>query len=102
MKGQSRPEEDFLMVLEGMSQTVTGRVVAQIGDPIQKMVYTFIKGNAGGNYMKRKGICSCCQEVEEDWTRFDSWEEIGERVGKLWFIEAVVRGMCEEKPVLNG
>ena len=90
------------MVLGGIAQTVTGRIVAQIGDPIQKMVYTFVKGEAGGNYMKRKGVCSCCREVEEDWTMFDSWEEIGERVGRLWFIEAVVRGMCGEKPELHG
>ena len=90
------------MVLDGMTQTVTGRIVAQIGDPFQKMVYTFIKGEAGGNYMKRKGICSCCQEVEEDWTMFNSWEEIEDRVAKLWFIEAVARGMCGEKPALHG
>lgn len=86
------------MVLEGIPQNITGRIVAQIGDPFQKMVYTFIKGLAGGNYMKRKGICSCCQEVEEDWIMFDSWEDIKDRVANLWFIEVVVKGMCDEKP----
>lgn len=90
------------MVLGGIAQTVTGRIVAQIGDPFQKMVYTFIKGNAGGNYMARKGICSCCQEVEQDWIMFDSWEDIEGCIGKNWIIELVVRGMCEEKPKLNG
>jgi len=94
--------QEFTMNLEGVIQIVTGRIVAQIGDPFQKMVYTFIKGTAGGNYMKRKGVCSCCGEVEDDWTMFNSWEEIEERVAKLWFIEAVVRGMCEEKLKLDG
>ena len=94
--------EEFEMVLGGIAQTVTGRIVAQIGDPFQKMVYTFVKGEAGGNYMKRKGVCTCCGEVEEDWTMFESWEEIEDRVAKLWFIEAVVRGMCNEKPALHG
>ena len=99
MKPQPETSQEFEMVLGGIAQTVTGRIVAQIGDLFQKMVYTFIKGEARGNYMKRKGVCTCCGEVEEDWTMFESWEEIGERVGNLWFIEAVVKGMCEEKPL---
>jgi len=106
-KTQSKPEEDFLMVLEGMSQTVTGRIVAQVGkDPALETVYVFIKGEAGGNYLRRIGICSCCNEIEEDWTMFQSWEELKERLEeraeKLWLLKIIAGRMCGEKPELHG
>lgn len=93
--------QEFLMVLDGVAWTVTGRIVAQVGDPARKMVYAFVKGEAGGNYLRRKGVCSCCQEIEEDWTRFDSWEELKERVGESWVLELAARGMCERQGNLH-
>ena len=97
--------QEFRMVLDGVAWTVTGRIVAQVGDPARKMVYTFIKGETGGNYLQRRGVCSCdqCQgqEEKEDWLRFDSWEELRERAGEIWLLELVARGMCERTANLH-
>jgi len=95
------PPQEFRMVLDGVAWTVNGRIVAEIGDPARKMVYTFVKGEAGGNYLRRRGRCSCCDEEKEDWNRFNSWEDIQERTGNIWVLEVVARGMCERTANLH-
>lgn len=92
-----KENQEFIINLEGIIQAIDGRIVAQVENPFKKMVYTFIKGSAGSNYLKRRGVCSCCQEIEEDWTMFNSWEELEERIGKGWLLEVVARGMCERQ-----
>lgn len=85
--------EDFFIVIEGLPQTISGKVVTQIGDPARQMSYTFIKGNDGGNYVKRKGKCSCCEEIQEDCIKFESWEELKEYTGEGWVFETVFNSM---------
>lgn len=103
IKPQPKTSQEFTMNLGGVIQIVTGRFVVQVGkDPTKEMVYVFVKGEAGGNYLNRTGTCSCCNEVEEDWTMFQSWEELEERLEeqpeKLWLLKIIAGRMCGEKP----
>ena len=95
--------QEFTMNLGGVIQIITGEIVGQVGkDPTQEMVYVFVKGEAGGNYLRRIGTCSCCNEVEEDWIMFNFWEELEERLEeqpeKLWLLKIIAGRMCGEKP----
>ncbi len=85
--------EIFSMVLDGMPCEISGRIVTKIGDPARQMSYTFIKGNDGNNYVKRKGKCSCCEEIQEDYIKFDSLRELQEYTGESWIFEAVFNSM---------
>ncbi len=86
--------ESFFVVLDGVPQSITGQIVTQIGDPARQMSYVFIKGEDGGNYMKRRGTCSCCQEEQEDWIKLKTWQELKEYTGDAWIFEAVANSMC--------
>ena len=94
--------QEFTMNLEGVIQIVIGKFVGQVGkDPTQEMVYVFVKGEAGGNYLRRIGTCSCCNEVEEDWIMFNFWKELEERIEeqseKLWLLKIIAGRMCEQQ-----
>lgn len=99
MKDPQLISESFFIVLDGMPCTVTGKIVAQIGIPAPPpdppMVFTFIKGNDGNNYVKRKGKCSCCEEFQEDCIKFQTLKELQEYAGDSWLFEAVFNSMHE-------
>lgn len=85
--------ENFFMVLDGVPCEISGRIVTQIGDPARQMTYVFIKSDDGGNYVKRRGTCSCCSEEQEDWFKFESYGELKEHTGNAWIFEAVANSM---------
>ncbi len=89
------------MVIDGVPQTITGKIITKIGDPARQLTYTFIKGDDRGNYVKRRGTCSCCQEKQEDWFKFESYTELKEYVGDAWVFEAVANSMCEPSKELH-
>lgn len=90
---------DKYLVVEGPP---AGRLVARVGDPARQTVFTFIKGEDGGNYAGRRGPCSCCQEVQEDWLRFDSWEDLAPYFPeKNWLYEMIARQMCGPAETLH-
>jgi len=86
--------ESFFIVIDGEPQTITGKIITKVGDPARQMTYAFIKGNDGGNYVRRRGKCSCCEEIQEDYLKFDSWEELKEYTDDSWIFEAVFNSMC--------
>ncbi len=87
--------ESFFIVLDGVPCEISGRIVTKIGDPARQMTYTFVKSINGDNYVKRKGKCSCCEQIEEDWFKFESWEELKEFTGNYWIFEVVALSMGE-------